>query len=215
MIDLVGEQYGRLTVKTELSRIQRYRRRFLCECTCGGSIETELSGLRSGNTASCGCLRREVTSQRTRTHGMCSRTEYNIWNAMKQRCNNPHAVNYERYGGAGIRVCKKWEESFEAFFAHVGPRPSHAHSLERKKNELGYQPGNVVWATSAEQRRNTKQNVWVEMDGRRQILKDWCRELGIASYKLASERIIGGWDKVAAITTPAGIPGRHHGKKAA
>jgi hypothetical protein len=150
-----------------------------------------------------------------KTHGLTGTPEHRIWKAMKARCNNPNTVNYARYGGMGVRVCKEWDESFETFLAAVGPRPSPAHSLEREKNELGYEPGNVRWATSAEQNRNTRRNVWVTHNDRTQILKDWCTELGIVSYKLASERIIGGWDKVAAITTPAGIPGRHHGKKAA
>jgi hypothetical protein len=150
-----------------------------------------------------------------KTHGLSQTPEHRIWLGMRRRCKNKNQVNYPRYGGVGVTVCKEWDESFVAFLAAVGPRPSPQHSLERKKNHLGYQPGNVIWATTGEQSRNMWTNVWVEMDGRRQILKDWCKELGIIGYKQASERIINGWDKVAAITTPAGIPGRHHGKKAA
>jgi hypothetical protein len=147
-----------------------------------------------------------------KTHGLSRTPEHRIWLGMRRRCKNKNQVNYARYGGRGVTVCKGWDESFEAFLADVGPRPSPQHSLERKKNELGYQPGNVCWATDGEQNRNMRTNVWVEMNGRRQILKDWARELGV-SYKRVSERIVGGWDPVEALTTPA-LPVGTHRKRA-
>jgi len=37
------------------------------------------------------------------------------WTAMKARCNNPNNDRYKYYGGKGIKVCKEWNDNFQAF----------------------------------------------------------------------------------------------------
>ena len=80
--------------------------------------------------------------------------EYRAWCNMIQRCTNESYPRYDRYGGRGITVCEEWLASYNAFFRDVGPRPSKLHSLDRVKNDLGYFPGNVRWATKSEQMVN-------------------------------------------------------------
>jgi hypothetical protein len=82
-------------------------------------------------------------------------------------------------------MCEEWLNSFAAFFAYIGPRPSQFHSLDRfPNNDGGYEPGNVRWATKKEQDRNTRRNHWISFEGRRMVLQDWAKELGIASMSL-------------------------------
>jgi hypothetical protein len=77
--------------------------------------------------------------------------------AMKSRCNDPNSQAYDRYGGRGIKVCERWNESFEAFLADVGIAPSPDLSLDRwPNNDGGYEPGNVRWATASQQTANTR-----------------------------------------------------------
>jgi hypothetical protein len=76
------------------------------------------------------------------------------WTNIIGRCENPRNPNFARYGGRGIRMCTEWRHSFDAFFAHVGARPSRSHSLDRIDNDGHYEPGNVRWATYVEQRCN-------------------------------------------------------------
>lgn len=82
--------------------------------------------------------------------------EYAAWHAMRQRCHNPKNPYYGGYGARGISVAPEWHGDFMAFFAHVGPKPSQAHSLDRINNNGNYEPGNVRWATRAEQSLNRR-----------------------------------------------------------
>jgi hypothetical protein len=34
--------------------------------------------------------------------------EYSAYRHMKQRCLNPNNPKYPRYGGRGIKICKRW-----------------------------------------------------------------------------------------------------------
>lgn len=75
--------------------------------------------------------------------------------------------------------------------AHVGPRPSPKHSIDRIDNEKGYEPGNCRWATATEQDRNKSRNVYLEHAGRRMVLTDWARETGIKFHTLRSRYVRG------------------------
>lgn len=122
---------------------------------------------------------------------------------MKSRCHNKNDKGFKDYGERGIAVDDSWRGAggFARFLAHIGPRPSAAHSLDRIVNDRGYEPGNVRWATKLTQMRNTRHNVNITLDGRTQCLTDWCKELG-RNYKAVHLRIKKGWDVERALKTP-------------
>jgi hypothetical protein len=94
---------------------------------------------------------------RGRSHGLSKDPAYRIWCQMRQRCRDTNLKNWPDYGGRGIRVCERWENSFQQFIADVGPRPSAAHQIDRFPNNDGnYEPGNCRWATRTEQQRNKR-----------------------------------------------------------
>ena len=56
--DLVGHQYGRLTVLS----LDVPTGKWICQCECGGVAYSKKSSLQSGGTRSCGCLQKEKVS---------------------------------------------------------------------------------------------------------------------------------------------------------
>lgn len=97
---------------------------------------------------------------------------YATWQAMRTRCLNSDASNYERYGGRGITICERWN-SFESFLADMGERPSLDHSIDRYPNTDGnYEPKNCRWATWDQQATNQRDSLTegevLEVLGRRE-----------------------------------------------
>jgi hypothetical protein len=89
-------------------------------------------------------------------HGRSQTPEYKCWQQIKARCLNPNHKAYPEYGGRGITIYAGWVKDFEAFLAHVGPRPSAKHSLDRRENDQGYVPGNLRWASRKVQNNNRR-----------------------------------------------------------
>lgn len=162
-IEEVGRVYGRLIVYSAPAVNPRNGlRMYLCLCLCGTFFEATGASLRR-STRSCGCLTSERMTARNLTHGMHGTPEYKSWRAMIQRCEWQMGKDWHLYGGRGISVCKKWRESFAAFFADMGKRPSLKHSLDRIDVNGHYEPGNCRWASTVEQALNKRPR----RDGRR------------------------------------------------
>lgn len=75
---------------------------------------------------------------------------------MKDRCSRPGNNRFYLYGGAGIRVCDRWNASFTAFLSDMGPKPTQKHTIDRIDSSKGYEPGNCRWATQKEQSANKR-----------------------------------------------------------
>jgi hypothetical protein len=142
---------------------------------------------------------------------------FTIWTTMLDRCQNPNAADYARYGGRGIDVCARWQGDFGAFYLDMGDRPSAKHSIDRIDNDKGYWCGhpacpecgsfwrepNCRWATSKEQSRNRRTNRLITHNGWTQCLAAWAEEVSTAPGTILM-RIRRGWSVARALATPAG-----------
>ena len=128
---------------------------------------------------------------------------------MRLRCNDPNGIDYPDYGGRGIRVHPEWETSFVAFLAHVGPKPSPDHSIDRYPNNDGhYEPGNVRWATWREQTRNKRNNRMLTAGTETLCISDWAERIGASDSTSILARLERGWSMERAVTTPIQIQRR-------
>lgn len=195
VVDLVGQTFARLTVVSRAGS-QNKKATWLCRCDCGNEVVVKSDNLKTGNTKSCGCQKREstiATMQATkRTHGLSRSAEYKIWVHIKQRCYNEKSASYPDYGGRGIVMCKRWKDSFEEFFKDMGNRPSPDMSIDRRDVNGEYSPDNCRWATDVEQCSNRRNNHLIEHNGVTKTITQWARDAGLHPTTIRL-RLRGGW----------------------
>lgn len=183
-VDLTGRTFGRLTVLHATGERTRYGRVWQCRCACGEDFQATAGVLGNGNTSSCGCARKEKTIARNTSHGMAHSPEYSVWQAMRKRCRNPNDAEYANYGGRGVIVEDRWNDSFQHFYEDLGPRPSPQHSIERADPNGNYGPANCRWATPVEQSRNRRVSRMVTCEGRTINMADLAEVAGVNYDKL-------------------------------
>ena len=126
MKDLTGKKFNRWLV-IGLSHKANNRNYWKCRCDCGTEKVVLREGLTRNLSKSCGCLRDEVTSNASITHGACVGgkliAEYSIWRGIKRRCYMPNDESFTDYGGRGIKMCDRWLNSFPKFLNDMGICP--------------------------------------------------------------------------------------------
>lgn len=164
MLNLIGDKYGRLTV-VAFDRHENKKTYWKCVCDCGLSVIATGNNLRSGNTKSCGCLKRETVTAMGKantvhgnSHGNRTRL-YTIWCGMRQRCNNPNREAYQKwYGSKGVTICDEWNdfEVFKAWALSTGYTDELA--IDRIDAKKGYSPDNCQWLTRSENTAKANKN---------------------------------------------------------
>ena len=176
-MEILGYAEPRLGASGKKRSVYRLR------CDCGAEFEALAYSIRSGNTKSCGCLRRRVASasgKARRTTGVTvdpqAKRTRSSWKAMMDRCYRPGSASYGRYGAVGIAVHEAWR-TYAGFVAGMGLRPGPEYTLERLDSAKNYDPGNVVWATRATQARNRRSTVRITWNGLTLCAQDWATTL--------------------------------------
>lgn len=193
-IDLTGQKFNRLSV-VRFSHVKKGHYYWECICECGANATVESYKLKTGKTKSCGCLNRELTTQRNidaTKHGLSRTRIYGIWRAMIDRCHNTKNNHYYLYGANGIKVCEQWlnVESFYDWAINNGYADDL--TIDRIENSKDYCPENCRWATVLKQASNKRNVTLYTVRGITSTLPAICNKFGM-NYWTVRGRIKRGW----------------------
>jgi hypothetical protein len=161
--DMTGKRVGKLVFlrkqKPQSSRIIFW----VCQCDCGNQKIASKGNIVQAKEPSClECAHKRVVLSRVR-HGRATDRTFSIWKSMMRRCYNETDKNYTRYGGRGIKVCKRWhkftnflEDMVASHDKHLLEFGARNTTIERVDNSKDYKPSNCVWATMKEQAKNRR-----------------------------------------------------------
>jgi hypothetical protein len=201
----VGFRFGRLLVTARPAHcpITAY---VLCKCDCGKHIAVAVRSLVFGRQISCGCHKAEKTAiwnakQKKHARYLYRTPTHSSWQSMLQRCGNPKAFGFHKYGGRGITVCERWK-NFDNFLADMGERPSLDLTLDRIDHNGNYEPGNCRWSNDHTQQNNKSSNRRLTLGDRTLTMAQWALELGVHPATIG-HRIKVGWPLEKALTEPA------------
>lgn len=100
MLDLTGEQYGELLVLEEVKHSNDKHRYWKCQCSCGKIKIIRMDNLRSGNTTSCGHLRKYKTKE-IKERGPSTRTLKHIG----EKYNKLTIISIDSFKTNGTYLC--------------------------------------------------------------------------------------------------------------
>lgn len=201
-MERIGERFGKLLI-SQKHHVEEGRVYYLCDCDCGNTVIVQYSHLISGNTKSCGCLQKDLTSKRFTKHNNSTHPLYGVWTMMKQRCYNQNNKSYKNYGARGIKVCSEWKNDFDAFYKwSINNGYEHKLTIERLNVDGDYCPSNCTWVTQEHQQNNRRNNIVIEFGGFVGTLSQWSIRTGIP-YATLRKRIVDlGWDTYEALSIP-------------
>lgn len=200
VVDVRGQKFNMLTAIEQAPQNIQHKTAWICRCDCGNTVTVRNDHLRFGSTFSCGCYRIKACGDRMRRHGMSFTPTHVTWASMWNRCTNPNADSYDRYGGAGITICDRWKV-FKNFLEDMGARPK-GKTIDRYPDPAGnYEPTNCRWATHLEQSRNRKNTIWLTVGGINKRLVEHAEDRGMSAFTIY-ERLAAGMSPEEALTKP-------------
>lgn len=197
-----NEVYGRLTVLQFIERKEQ-KSYWKCRCSCGKEITIPISYLTSGDTKSCGCLKKEIVSKREKEKAFIKNHRlYNIWQDMKRRCYNLTRNSYKYYGAKNIIVCDEWKNNFKIFQNWAFKNGYNDKlTIDRIDNKKGYTPNNCRWVTRFEQNNNMSTNHKIIYENKiYNSMSSFCREKNI-NYDKFRQKIRHGYTIQDALTS--------------
>ena len=208
-IDLTGKIFSSLTVLKVSPTKRGKNTEWICKCVCGKEICISGTLLTCKKQMSCGCLKLKYLSESHKKHGHASlygmggkrKPEYMVWQGMKQRCYYDKCISYHNYGGRGIKVCKRWKDSFENFLKDMGNRPTPKHSLDRINPNKNYCKSNCRWATSKQQSINKRHSVYITINGVKKHISEWAEETKVPHARIR-QRLYRGYSQFDSVYSP-------------
>lgn len=196
--DLTGRKFGKLTVvrfyKGVRAKSGERQKLWFCKCECGADKIVWGVELKTGHTSSCG---KHPGNLR---HGLTKHPIHKAFCKAKGRCRDSNNWAWKYYGGRGIKFLFN---SFGEFWEHLSPTWSQGLTLDRIDVNGHYEPGNLRWATRAQQSDNTSRTKRYAFNGKLMTLSEIHKLNPFMSYPTFRLRIIMmGWPIEKALSFP-------------
>lgn len=196
----IGDKYGKLLVtgisykESNHGRIYRIAN---CSCECGNKYSTRDSRLRR-TVRHCGCIKQT----RVKKYGISGTRLYNTWIHMIDRCYNKQCINYNDYGGRGIKVCESWKVDVKNFYEWAINNGYESNlTIERKDVNKDYSPDNCTWIEFGYQASNRRTTKLITAFGETKTTSEWVRDSRCRVRKTSFiRRINDGWEPELALT---------------
>ncbi len=152
-VDLTGQKFGRLIVKSLAGKNKNSRYKWNCQCECGKETVVFSTNLKRNRTKSCGCYSIELTEKRNRKYS----TEDSVYRVLLKNYkrsakvrNLDFELDFSEFKKIGGQIC---------FYCGVEPRirdvndvknttPIPFNGIDRVDSTLGYTIGNSVGCCS-------------------------------------------------------------------
>jgi hypothetical protein len=187
--NIIGKRYGKLIVLyfdgVATYKCGTIRDYVVCKCDCGRETRCLLNSIKNGHTSSCGCIHSPYAIRLVPVKGIPISKIRRIWNNVKYRVTNEDGVNYKNYGERGIKMCVEWDMDLVAFYnwcVKTGWRKDL--QIDRINVDGDYEPSNCRWVTDHFQRRNKRETLYLEYEGVKKPLIEWCDQFNIPYNKI-------------------------------
>jgi len=187
--EFIGKKYGKLLIIDFFGFINN-RATVVVKCDCGTKKNIKFDYLQSGNTASCGCIKKTK-------NGLSHHPLYKVWSHVLDRCYDVKNEKYHVYGGKGVIVCEEWRNDYKAFYDWAIDRWEPGLQIDKDilapdKTGFLYSPNFCCFVTPKENSRNRNNNRILEYKGKKQCIAEWAEELNIDRYTIRN-RLKLGW----------------------
>jgi hypothetical protein len=166
-----------MTLLIPLEAVRNKRAKVPLRCECGAEFEKRPTDIITGKQIECSkCASSRRAKQIASTEAgkkhllaaakirAVQNKKSDSWNRLRRtcqavayRCNNPRSNSYANYGGRGVKFMFESASDMAIWLLNnLGARPEGA-SIDRIDNDGNYEPGNLRWATKAQQANNKRQ----------------------------------------------------------
>lgn len=149
-IDLTNQRFGQLVVIERAENTSRGSTTWRCRCDCGGTTTVPAGNLKTGNTTSCGCFRREGRRKPAGRSGLVILMSGYRRDALRRGLS--FNLTEQLFAELTRRACwycgtapAQVKANISAHNPEIAERSRYVYNgIDRVDNTRGYEPDNVV-----------------------------------------------------------------------